>query len=30
LKAGEGDDHPWRWFVRDDANVSPGRPSGGK
>jgi len=30
LKAGQGDDHRWRWFVRDDPNVSPGRPSGGK
>jgi DNA-3-methyladenine glycosylase len=30
LKAGEGDTVRWRWFVRDDPNVSPGRPSGGK
>jgi DNA-3-methyladenine glycosylase len=30
LKRGEGDASRWRWFVRDDPNVSPGRPSGGK
>ena len=30
LKPGEGDESRWRWFVRDDPNVSPGRPSGGK
>ena len=30
LKPGEGDMSRWRWFVRDDPNVSPGRPSGGK
>ncbi len=30
LNAGRGDEHRWRWFVRDDPNVSPGRPSGGK
>jgi DNA-3-methyladenine glycosylase len=30
LKLGEGDRSRWRWFVRDDPNVSPGRPSGGK
>ena len=28
LKPGEGDGSRWRWFVRDDPNVSPGRPSG--
>lgn len=30
LNAGQGDQHRWRWFVRDEPNVSPGRPSGGK
>jgi DNA-3-methyladenine glycosylase len=30
LKPGEGDRSRWRWFVRDDPNVSPGRPSGGR
>jgi DNA-3-methyladenine glycosylase len=30
LKPGQGDEHRWRWFVRDDPNVSPGRPTGGK
>ncbi len=30
LNAGRGDEHRWRWFVRDDPNVSPGRPSGGQ
>jgi hypothetical protein len=30
LKPGQGDEHRWRWFVRDDPNVSPGRPAGGK
>jgi DNA-3-methyladenine glycosylase len=30
LKPGEGDGFPWRWFVRDEPNVSPGRPSVGK
>jgi DNA-3-methyladenine glycosylase len=30
LKRGEGDDFRWRWFVKDDPNVSPGRPSGDK
>jgi DNA-3-methyladenine glycosylase len=30
LKPGQDDEHRWRWFVRDDPNVSPGRPSGGK
>lgn len=30
LKAGEGDRSRWRWFVRDEPNVSPGRPSAGK
>jgi DNA-3-methyladenine glycosylase len=29
LHAGQGDQHRWRWFVRGDPNVSPGRPSGG-
>jgi DNA-3-methyladenine glycosylase len=28
LRPGEGDEDRWRWFVRDDPNVSPGRPSG--
>jgi DNA-3-methyladenine glycosylase len=30
LRPGEGDTARWRWFVRGDPNVSPGRPSGGK
>jgi DNA-3-methyladenine glycosylase len=30
MKPGEGDGFPWRWFVRDEPNVSPGRPSVGK
>jgi DNA-3-methyladenine glycosylase len=30
LKPGEGDESRWRWFVRDDPNVSPGRPAGAK
>jgi len=30
LNAGRGDEHRWRWFVRDEPNVSPGRPSGGQ
>jgi len=30
LSPGQGDEHRWRWFVRDDPNVSPGRPAGGK
>jgi DNA-3-methyladenine glycosylase len=30
LNAGRGDEHRWRWFVRDEPNVSPGRPSGGR
>jgi DNA-3-methyladenine glycosylase len=30
LRPGEGDTVRWRWFVRGDPNVSPGRPSGGK
>jgi DNA-3-methyladenine glycosylase len=30
LKPGEGDRSRWRWFVRDEPNVSPGRPSAGK
>jgi DNA-3-methyladenine glycosylase len=30
LKPGEGDGFPWRWFVRDDVNVSRGRPSRGQ
>jgi DNA-3-methyladenine glycosylase len=30
LNAGQGDQHRWRWFVRDEPNVSPGRPAGGK
>jgi DNA-3-methyladenine glycosylase len=30
LKPGEGDGSRWRWFVRDDPNVSPGRPSAGR
>ena len=30
LNPGRGDGYRWRWFVRDDANVSPGRPSGGQ
>jgi DNA-3-methyladenine glycosylase len=30
LNPGEGDRSRWRWFVRDDPNVSPGRPSGGR
>jgi DNA-3-methyladenine glycosylase len=29
LRAGRGDAHPWRWFVRDDPNVSLTRPAGG-
>ncbi len=29
LNAGRGDEHRWRWFVRDEPNVSPGRPAGG-
>jgi DNA-3-methyladenine glycosylase len=28
LNPGRGDGYRWRWFVRDDANVSRGRPSG--
>jgi DNA-3-methyladenine glycosylase len=30
LNPGRGDGYRWRWFVRDDANVSRGRPSGGQ
>jgi DNA-3-methyladenine glycosylase len=30
LNPGRGDGYRWRWFVRDDVNVSPGRPSGGR
>lgn len=30
LNPGRGDGHRWRWFVRDDANVSRSRPSGGR
>jgi DNA-3-methyladenine glycosylase len=30
LNPGRGDGYRWRWFVRDDANVSRGRPSGGR
>ena len=30
LRPGEGDRSRWRWFVRDEPNVSPGRPSAGK
>ena len=26
LGLGRGEDHPWRWFVRDDPNVSRARP----
>ena len=27
LAAGKGQEHPWRWYVPDDPNVSPGRPA---
>ena len=27
LAAGKGDEHPWRWYVPGDENVSPGRPA---
>lgn len=30
LRAGRGDEHPWRWFVPDEPNVSRGRPGGGR
>jgi DNA-3-methyladenine glycosylase len=30
LNPGRGDGYRWRWFVRDEPNVSPGRPSAGK
>jgi DNA-3-methyladenine glycosylase len=30
LNPGRGDGYRWRWFVRDDANVSRGRPSAGQ
>jgi DNA-3-methyladenine glycosylase len=30
LSPGRGDGYRWRWFVRDEPNVSPGRPSGGR
>jgi DNA-3-methyladenine glycosylase len=30
LNPGRGDSFRWRWFVRDEPNVSPGRPSAGQ
>jgi DNA-3-methyladenine glycosylase len=30
LNPGRGDGYRWRWFVRDEPNVSRGRPSAGK
>jgi len=30
LRAGRGDDHLWRWFVRGDGNVSRGAPGPGR
>jgi DNA-3-methyladenine glycosylase len=30
LNPGRGDAYRWRWFVRDEPNVSPGRPSAGQ
>ncbi len=29
LRPGRGDEHPWRWFVPDDENVSRSRPTHG-
>jgi DNA-3-methyladenine glycosylase len=29
LAAGKGDEHPWRWYVPGDPNVSRARPGGG-
>ncbi len=29
LRPGRGDEHRWRWFVREDPNVSFGRPAAG-